>query len=341
MPDRALLLVNFGGPRSLEEIPSFLEALLTDTDVIRTSLPNWAHRFLFKQVARKRARQIVVDYEKIGGKSPIFEDTEWMAEQLRKKLNIPVISFHRYLAETHEHFLSEVQKLSGKTLQVFPLFPQFTYATTGSIARWFSDHLCTKVTNAMQWIKSYPMHPQFVGCFQQCIRDCMDHKNIDEEKAVFLFSAHGVPKRFICEGDIYQKECEQSFHEIARGFPLAKHLLSYQSQFGKAEWIRPSTLSVCESVREWIEDRKDVLIIPLSFTSDHIETLFEIEEQYVPLIREAGIHVERCPALNRREDWVKAICSMLKETQFVSNQMLIRADRTRCCTFCSPSCCSC
>jgi protoporphyrin/coproporphyrin ferrochelatase len=340
MSGTALIIANFGGPRSLTEIPSFLEELLTDPDVIRTSLPSSLHHFLFKRIAKKRALKIADDYKLIGGKSPIFEDTEWIAAMLGKKLSCPVLAFHRYLTDTHAAFLERIRSLEAHSILVFPMFPQFTYATTGSIAKWFATHLCSKIVKKMDWIKSYPSHRSFVTVFQNTIRDFLKEKGIVEEEALLLFSAHGMPKKFICEGDIYQKECERSFQNISQGFQT-KSLLAYQSQFGKAEWIGPSTLSLCERPHSWIGRRKQVVIVPLSFTSDHIETLFEIEQQYVPLLHKAGIQAYRCPALNRRDDWLEAICSILKDSHFASNQMLIRPKTKACCHSCRGFCCRC
>src|ERR1700722_1160069 len=106
---RNLLIVNFGGPRTLDEVESFLIALLTDEDVIRTKLPLFLQRPLFKRVAKKRAEKIKEDYLHIGGKSPIFEDTEAAAAEARRITKSALVTFHRYLPETHSEFLKKVE----------------------------------------------------------------------------------------------------------------------------------------------------------------------------------------------------------------------------------------
>ena len=136
----SILLVNFGGPRSLDEISPFLTALLTDRDVIDSKLPNFLHHLLFSRIAKKRAIQVKEDYAKIGGRSPIFEDTEKLAELLATSTGQPIFTFHRYLPSTHAASVTSIEASKGP-IKVFPLFPQFSYATTGSIARWFSHHL--------------------------------------------------------------------------------------------------------------------------------------------------------------------------------------------------------
>lgn len=318
------LIVNFGGPRSKVEIFPFLRSLLTDQDVVRTGLPSIIHRCLFTYVAKRRAAKIAPDYDLIGGKSPIYEDTEAVAHLVREATQASVLTFHRYLPETHAASLDAIKNIGSREIRVFPMFPQFSYATTGSIARFFSKQLPYSVVRKMRWIKSYCGHPAYVRCMQKTIRDFLDTHNLDEKKTLLLFSAHGVPRTFICTGDIYESECRLSYEAIRKDFPQALTLLSYQSKFGKGEWLRPYTSEVCESIQDWSEGREHVVFIPLSFTSDHVETLFEVEYQYLPLIRERGLHALRCPALNRSNDWVSAIIEIMLEPNLASTPMLVR-----------------
>jgi ferrochelatase len=138
-----------------------------------------------------------------------------------------------------------------------------------------------------------------------------------------LFSAHGLPKSFIEKGDPYQSQCEVSFQKLSEKFSKALSLLSYQSQFGKSAWITPSTLSMCQEPQKWIQDKKQIVIVPLSFTSDHIETLFEIEYEYIQPLRALGYSAQRCPALGRSPSWVQAATSILSEKKS-TNRSLIR-----------------
>jgi ferrochelatase len=327
MSKTAYLLVNFGGPRDLNEVEEFLVSLLTDQEVIRTSFPAFIHRLLFTWVAKKRTKKVTPDYAFIGGKSPIFEDTEAIAQSIREKLNAKVLTFHRYLPKTHAEFIDQIQRLDAEEIRVMPLFPQFSYATTGSIALWFAEHFSSNTLNKMNWVKSYASHPAYMKAFANCLREFMQGKGLKEEETVLLFSAHGLPQRFIYTGDPYQRECELSFHLLKSHFPQAHSLLCYQSQFGKEEWIRPYTNQICREMAKWGEGRKQVVVIPLSFTSDHIETLYEIEQLYLPLIREQGLEAYRCPALNRRTDWLDAITQILVNQEGLMNQMLIRVKK--------------
>lgn len=319
---RSILLVNFGGPRSLDEVEPFLVALLTDRDLIRTRLPNVLHRYLFTRMAKKRAKKVEKDYLKIGGCSPIYEDTEAVAREVSRRLGVSVETFHRYLPATHTAFLERMKKVKNSI--VFPLFPQFSYVTTGSVARFFAEHLDRETVNGLRWIKSYPAHPAYVRAMQRCLRDFLHSKGIREEETMLLFSTHGLPQEFIDAGDIYEKECKLSFQAIASAFPAAHVQLSFQSKFGPGEWLRPYTDEVCQNIHNWCGGKKNVVIVPLSFTSDHIETLFEIEELYLPPIRAAGLVAYRCPALSRRPDWLDAICTILQEPDLYDTNTLIR-----------------
>jgi protoporphyrin/coproporphyrin ferrochelatase len=317
------VIANFGGPRNLNEIEDFLKALLCDRDVIRTHFPEFIHRMFFSRVAKKRAKTIVKDYEMIGGKSPIFEDTQAIAKAIGAIKSQKVLTFHRYLPSTHREFIQVIENISCSEILVFPLFPQFTYATTGSIARFFSTRLCKSTMQKMRWIKSYCSHPAYINCMQEGIREYLKEQNLKEEETILFFSPHGLPQAFIDTGDLYQTECETSFRMISSGFPLALNTLAYQSKFGKGEWIRPYTNEMCESVNAWGNGYKNVVFIPLSFTSDHVETLFEVEYQYLPIIRQRGLKAYRCPALNRRNDWLEAISQIMQESSRCATQTLV------------------
>lgn len=316
------VIANFGGPRTLPEVEPFLKELLCDQDVVRTGWPQPIHNAFFGRVARKRARKVREDYREIGGRSPIFADTEALAEQLRPRLDGPVLTFHRYLPATHDEFLTQLQAIETDEITLFPMFPQFTHATTGSIARWMQQRLPKAITQKLRWVKSYPTHPGFVAAYQNQIREFLHDQNIAEAETLLLFSAHGIPKKFLRWGDPYPRECEASVAAVAKAFPQANSLLCYQSKFGPGEWLRPYTSDVSADISPWA--RPHVVVVPISFTSDHIETLFEIETEYLPPIRKAGYQAHRCPALTLRPDWLDAIVTLLRDAPRHANESLIR-----------------
>ncbi|GAB4231912.1 MAG: ferrochelatase [Chlamydiales bacterium] len=317
------IIANFGGPRSLDEISPFLVELLTDQDVLRTPLPKFVHRWIFSWIAKRRALKVRSEYESMGGKSPIYEDTECVASAMREHTASPILTFHRYLPATHDGFLEKILKTPVDEWRILPLFPQFTYATTGSIARWFLDHLPQHIVNLFRWIKSYPCHPSFVESHVSLIKEYLQQHQLEYSDTILLFSAHGIPKKFIDTGDVYEQECRQSFEAIMKGFPGLKGRLSFQSKFGPGEWLRPYTIDVCERILEWNEGRKNVVFIPISFTSDHIETLCEIENDYMTVVQEQGLNAYRVPALNQHPCWIKALREIIQENNLSGNKMLL------------------
>jgi ferrochelatase len=320
--NQTILIVNFGGPRSLGELEPFLSELLTDQELIRTNLPSFLHNYLFKRIAKKRSRAILPDYESIGGKSPIYDITEELANTLKQRTGRPVITFHRYLPSTHLRSLQAIEEHAHIT--VLPLFPQFSFATTGSIAALLASKLsCCRLRN-IHWIKSYPAHPAFVYAWQEHIRSFLAMNQLLEQETLLFFSAHGIPRSFVCTGDPYEFECQQSYAAILAAFPKALGHLAYQSKFGPGEWLRPYTQDSCNSILNWNKGRKHVVFLPLAFTSDHIETLFEIEQLYLPLIREKGLNAWRCPAFNLNPLWINALEQLLKEPNLCPTQMLVR-----------------
>lgn len=320
------LLVNFGGPRDLNEIFPFLKELLCDRDVVDTRFPKILHNFLFQRVAKKRSLKIREDYERIGGKSPIYFDTENLATEIHLKLQRKILTFHRYLPATHFESLRKIEESNAKEIHVLPMFPQFTFATSGSIARFFSRNLSKKTLNKLRWVPSYPKDLFFIQSFQKRVQDFLKFQKLEEENTFLLFSAHGIPQIFVDKGDPYQKECEVSFEAILKAFPKALGKLCYQSKFGPGEWIQPYTNEVCETILQHNQGRKNVVFIPLSFTTDHIETLFEVEYQYLPLIRERGLNAYRCPALNLEPYWVESIAQLFlqKDVFTTMNNTLIK-----------------
>lgn len=318
------LLVNFGGPRNLSEIPTFLSTLFLDEDVIRPKLFYPLHKLLFTYIARKRAKSISHDYKEIGGKSTIFEETEKLAKILEKKMKAPFVTFHRYLPETHKKTLFLIEHSNYDKIYVLPLFPQFSYSTTGSSARFFQKNLSPKSLNKLHWIKSYPSETPFVMLWQKQLRDFIHSKGISENEAFFLFSAHGLPQSYIDQGDPYEKECQLTVSKIMKAFPRISYKLSFQSQFGKEKWNEPYTKDLCSQAYKWCENKKHIIFVPISFTSDHIETLFEIEKIYMPLIKRQGLVAHRVPSCYSHPDFVNTMCSLLNNFIPVHTNVLVR-----------------
>ncbi len=322
--EHCTLIANFGGPRDLSEVGEFLETLLTDRDVVRTRLPTFLNTALFRWIARRRSKKIAHDYALIGGRSPIYADTESVADQLRSLINGEVVTFHRYLPATHPEFIDRLSRIQADVIDVFPMIPQFTHATTGSIAGWMKRYLPDRVARKLSWVKSYPDHPAFVRAYKGAIESAFQRFAIDPADALLLFSAHGIPQSFLKGGDPYPSECERSYNAVKAFFPRCATLLAYQSKFGPGEWLRPYTSEVAEEIIRYAGDRRNVLFIPISFTSDHIETLFEVEMGYLATVVQKGLNAIRVDALNLSPAWIEAIPQILSVKERYPTEALIR-----------------
>jgi protoporphyrin/coproporphyrin ferrochelatase len=332
-----IILANFGGPRTQDEIYEFLKTLLCDQDVIQTGWLEPLHKLLFTYIAKKRTGKVTKDYAKIGGASPIYFDTLKLKEYLTKKLDVPVYDFHRYLPKTHDKFLSDVENHKGQKLLVLPLFPQFSYATTGSIARFFETHLCGRTLEKLEWIASYETHESFIKAYMKNIKNKLLEHHLDESDVCLFYSFHGVPRKFTCFNDPYQKHCQASFEALKKHFPHSDHMMAFQSKFGKGEWLKPYTSDLVEGDLQWLK-KKHVLFVPLSFTSDHIETLFEVEYEYKMVLEEKGISAFRVEAIAQDFSWAYDIID--SSLPLVSTSMCVRKEKKACCNQ-KHNCCLC
>jgi ferrochelatase len=165
----------------------------------------------------------------------------------------------------------------------------------------------------MDWIESCHNHPCFVAAWKEQIEHYLIEKGLREDEVLLLFSAHSLPQKIIAAGDPYAQQCQESFEMISRAFPKAQSRLSFQSKVGWGRWLEPSMANTCRKILNTSDGRKHVVVIPLSFTSDHIETLYEIEHKYLPLLSQNGLKAHRCPAFGSATAWGEAIWSIIKE----------------------------
>ncbi len=319
------ILVNYGGPRNLKEVRPFLESLLSDPDVIQTRMPRFLQSFIFKRIAKKQSPSLEKEYKKIGGKSQSFSITEYIARSLEKQLDKPVLTFHRYLTASHESFLRNIQAQNFDEAIIFPLLPQFSYSATGSIARWFKENLPKKILGKLRWIPSYASHKSYTDYFSKHIKAFLKEKYIKEEDSLFIFLCHGLPEKYVQNGDPYQKECEKSFHNVMQSLPKSQAILSYHTKPRNTEWIKPWTHEVVQELEKNGSEKKEILFVPLSFTMDQLQTELDIEEKFLPKLKSLGLSARRIPAFNKKETWIEAILQIMEENDSLKqNQTLVR-----------------
>ena len=287
----AVVLMNLGGPDSLQAVRPFLFNLFKDPAIL--PLPAPARLALAALISSTRARTAKVNYAHMGGASPLLKETQAQAEAFSAALamRLPgeeVRSFiaMRYWRPFTEEAARAVKAFAPDEVVLLPLYPQFASATTGSSLK--------------AWRKAYrgPGRVRAVCCWfeleglisahVQRIRHCWESAG-KPDKVRLLFSAHGLPERDIQKGDPYRWQVEQTCAAIAARLEWPwDWRVCYQSRVGPLKWIGPSTP---EAIAEACEDGMNVLIDPVAFVSEHVETLVELDRDYAELADRHGCDV--------------------------------------------------
>jgi ferrochelatase len=310
-PLTGVVLLNMGGPDSLSAIRPFLARLFSDRELIRLPLAPLTQPLFAWIVSGVRARNVRTYYEEIGGGSPIGELTGRQRDALEAALretggNFRVYVGMRYWHPLAKHAVLEMKEDGVAKAVALPLYPQYCKATTGSslsdLKRWMrwagANFPLTEVT-------SWPDHAGYIAASCGKIEEMLKGKK-DSDRTHLLFSAHGVPKSFIDEGDPYQAEVEKTVSAMAARFPAIPKSISYQSRLGRVEWLKPDTVD--EVIRLGRERVKRLVVVPVSFVSDHIETLHELDIRLKETAAEAGItEFLRVPALNDSPKFIEAL----------------------------------
>jgi ferrochelatase len=314
-----IVLLNLGGPDSAEAVQPFLYNLFSDPDIINFPLSFLFRKRLAKLISTKRAPKIIEQYNHIGGKSPILELTTKQAnaleKELSKKINCKVYIAMRYWKPFTEDVLEQIKKDNIDEVILLPLYPQFSVSTTGSsvnewskVKRKYHELKDLKV----ELIETYYTDPDYIDSIIGNINETLKRFPEDRRKdLVLLFSAHGTPVKLVKMGDPYNEHIQATVAEVMkRSGYKQKHYLSYQSKVGPQKWLEPKTPDTIERLAS--EGVKDILVIPIAFVSDHLETLFEVGIEFRHLAKEKGIEqFEVMPGLNDSPKFISALANLV------------------------------
>jgi ferrochelatase len=280
----AIILFNLGGPDSLDAVQPFLRNLFGDPAILR--LPALIRRPLASFLAGRRTAKARGIYAKIGGSSPILGQTEAQARALEDELG-SADEWRGYVCMRYWHPMTEavvrsVERFAPDRIVLLPLYPQFSTTTTASSLKAWNDAATFKV--ATKIIDSYPTEPGFIAASVELVKQGLADAATEPKRV--LFSAHGLPERVIKAGDPYQAQVEQTAKAIADRLGEVDWSICYQSRVGPLKWIGPSTDA---EIRRAGADKAAVVIYPLSFVSEHSETLVELDIDYRHLAAEVGI----------------------------------------------------
>lgn len=316
-----VLLLNLGGPEKPEDVRPFLFNLFSDPEIIR--LPFAAlQKPLAWLISTRRAKQSRANYQQIGGGSPLRQITEQQADALEETLEqqgqpAKVYIGMRYWHPFTEEAVAHIKRDGIEQLVVLPLYPQFSISTSGSSFRlleqlWQDDPALSQIDYTV--IPSWYSRTGYVRAMADLIAQSLDALPNPDQAHIF-FSAHGVPVSYVTEaGDPYQREIEHCTDLIMQALnrPNA-HTLAYQSRVGPIEWLQPYTEDAIEALAQ--QGVKALVVVPISFVSEHIETLQEIDIEYRELAEAAGIErFQRVPALNTHAGFIDDLAAMVKES---------------------------
>jgi len=321
LPPTGVVLLNLGGPQNLAAVQPFLLRLFADREIIQ--LP-W-QSVLGPLLARARTRQVQANYQAIGGGSPILHwtqtqgagMTQWLDELSPHTAPHKFYVAFRYAPPFSEEALLQMQADGVRRAIAFTQYPQFSCSTTGSSLNelWRAVRRLG-LENTFQWslIDRWPTQPLFIEAMAESVRRGLAQFPAEEQSSVLLmFSAHSLPLDVINRGDPYPQEIGASVQAVMERLGFShEYLLCYQSAVGPVQWLGPSTEQMIKDLGRL--KRRNVLVVPIAFTSDHIETLSEIDLEYGELAHRVGIaRFKRAPALNGEPLFQRALAELVAE----------------------------
>jgi len=271
---------------------------------------------LGRAIAWKRTAEVEENYRKIGGGSPIVRWTtlqgRGLAERLRARgLDVATAMAMRYWNPTTDDALDEMDRAGVDRLLALTLYPHYSMATTGSSAGELVRVLTRRGSKLpLDRIDAWYDHPGYLDAMALRVKEALASFP-EGATPTLLVSAHGLPKHFIEAGDPYCGHIRTTMEGVLARLPSLPHAIGYQSRVGPVEWIGPSTDEVIRDLAH--KGIKDVLVLPISFVSDHIETLYEVDMLYADQARALGImNFRRVEALNDFPPFLDALADLVE-----------------------------
>lgn len=329
MHEYGVILLNLGGPDSIKNIEKFLYNLFSDPDIFKFPFSPLTQKFFARLISKLRAKKVIKYYLQIGGRSPILSYTLLQAKSLEKKLsshlNAKVYIGMRYWHPMIDEAVEGALKDNVNTIILLSLYPQYSTTTIGSGLNEF--YRIVKRLNLYDKriieIKSYPDNELYIKAMAERIEEAMQNFNDEELKSfAVIFSAHAIPIKFIQNGDPYFDETMRSYNAIVdylrtktdkkEIYSNIRTELCFQSKVGPLKWLEPSTV---DTVKKLANDGiENMLLVPLSFVSDNIETLYELGIFVREIAIKSGVKKYIvAEALNDSETFIEALKNIVLE----------------------------
>ena len=315
-----VLLLNLGGPACLGDVEPFLFNLFSDPDTLPVPFSRWLQKPVARIIAKMRKPLSQRYYRAIGGGSPLIKITLEQAQALEEKLKfshalghfeeIRVFVGMQYSTPTIEEAWNAIVQ-SGRThLVILPLYPQCAIATTGASIKKLKEVVQKNPYGVRQrLISSWYDHPLYSEAYADKIQSAI-HALPQAFRSNFdlVFSAHSLPMKFIERGDVYEEQTQKTVELILKKLgPVSFWHLCYQSRTGPIRWLGPSTLHTLKTLSQRKEKRA-LVMVPISFVSDHVETLYEMDILYKKESQKLGFpYFVRVESLNTSPKFISAL----------------------------------
>ncbi len=314
MPKKAILLLNMGGPKNIEEVELFLKNMFDDPRIL--TMPSFMRKIVGSMIVSFRKKEALNNYKALGGKSPIVKHMEDLTKKLSSLLpEIEIKYAMRYTPPFAFEILEKMKEENIEEIILLPLYPHFSTTTTASS---FDDvEASLRKLNYQPKIKKITSFYDHIGynlSIIEKIKEAM--KNENPKEFDLIFSAHGLPQKMIEQGDPYQNQIESNVAILKNllkesGIDFKNIHLAYQSKVGPLKWLSPSLEEKLKEIKN-----KKVLIYPISFTLDNSETDYELSIEYKELAKDMGFEkfiVSKC--VNDSDLFVKSLISIYKEIE--------------------------
>jgi protoporphyrin/coproporphyrin ferrochelatase len=308
----AVVLFQLGGPDSQAAVEPFLYNLFCDPDIINFPGAFLARKALAKLISTRRSKVVAQHYAAIGGASPIRRLTELQGRALetalRPHLNARAIVAMRYWHPDTREAIRALESAPYDELVLLPLYPHYSFATTGSSLKEWNRLYTARVP--VHFIDHFFDHPDYIAGLVDRINSVLTQLPRPEEVQL-VFSAHGLPVALVEKGDPYPQHIEQTVELIRQlGAWPNPHVLCFQSKVGPQKWLQPSLTGTIEAMA--MDGVKRMLVIPLSFLTEHIETLHEINLEAREEAEALGVNdFHMMPALNDSPLLIRALADLV------------------------------
>lgn len=312
----AIVLLNMGGPNNLEEVEVFLTNMFSDKNIL-TMKSDLLRKIIGTMITFTRTEKSQEIYRQIGGKSPIVGLTKKLVQKVQERVGEHVIVDFamRYTPPFADEVIERLNNEDVDKIYLIPLYPQFSTTTTKSSLEDFEEHYHNSSGDAiLVEIKYFFENQSYNKAVVQRIKEKMGEDKCEDFD--IIFSAHGLPKKIIEAGDVYEKHITRHVEIIKKmlqdeGMNFYEAHLAYQSKVGPMEWLTPSLEDKLKTIKN-----RHVIIFPIAFTIDNSETDYELEMEYREVAHELGFtdyRVCRCP--NDSDFFVDALLELYEKMQ--------------------------